>query len=528
MAIQFSDRDRGQLAAQGKTEHDVADQLQHFRNGIPFIQLDRPCKLRDGIRQLNDEELREYRLIFEAARDKLRIVKFVPASGTCDRMFKVLRSFANHPDRSISDIREAALEGGKAEKFLLRFLDNLEDFAFYPQLKAAVDDKGQSLEEWRDSGRYAAILDMLLSADGLNYAGLAKGLLAFHRDGDEIRSAFSEHLREAAEYACDGNGVARVHFTVPRNHQEKIEAHIRETISKSTNSGISFEVSYSIQEPSTETIVVHPDNTPYRNEDGSLLFRPGGHGALLKNLNALEADLVFIKNIDNVVQECLKGDTYLYKQALGGLMISLQDQIHDYLEQLGSASKNHELLGEIERFAINKLSIELPQSYIRLDADGRYAYWSRQLNRPLRVCGMVRNEGEPGGGPFWVRQRDGSSSLQIVESSQVDRSNEQQLTIWRGSTHFNPVNLVCGVRDANSNLFNLTGFRDPRTGFISEKSNNGQELKALELPGLWNGAMAHWITVFVEVPSTTFSPVKTVLDLLRPEHMPVDEEALAQ
>ena len=527
MDREFSEEDLRQIAALGKSKEKVCEEMQAFIGGLPYANLERPATLRDGIRKLDEDEVRRYARLFEEAASQGRVTKFVPASGTGDRMFKLLRAFAEDTEHPIEDVEHAAEEGGKAEKFLLRFLQNLEDFAFYPELVAVIEEQGHDLEALRKSGQYATILDALLSEDGLNYAHLPKGLITFHRDGENSRSAFAEHLHEAAEYTCDANSTAHIHFTVAPGHQEKVEAHLKDAIAAFPNNNISFNVSFSIQKSSTNTIAVNLENIPFRDDDGKLAFFPAGHGALLENLNALQADIIFIKNADNVVPRHLAGENCRYKKALGGLLVDLQKQIAGYLEKLGEAVKSEDLLDEIERFAIKRLSIEFSPSYVKLDEDGRYAYWTRQLNRPLRVCGMVQNEGELGGGPFWVKLRDGSSSLQIVESSQVDSNNEQQLSIWHSSTHFNPVDLVCSVRDAFGNPFDLLSYTDCQPGFIAEKTRNGRKLKVLELPGLWNGGMAHWITVFVEVPANTFAPVKTILDLLRPQRKTVEARMFA-
>ena len=364
------------------------------------------------------------------------------------------------------------------------------------------------------------LLAYLLTPRGLNYANLPKALLQFHRYAGHCRTPLEEHLVEAAAYAQDSQQVARLHVTVAPEHTEAVQAHIEAIRSRYERAGVRYDMSLSTQSPATDTIAVDLENTPFRDEHGQLLFRPGGHGALLANLEALAADIVFIKNIDNVLPDHLKETTYGYKRALGGHLVALQQQIFLYLKKLASGAVDAALLHEIWAFAQQQLSMTMPQGGLHTPQHEQIRLLFDRLNRPLRVCGMVRNAGEPGGGPFWVEHTDGSMSLQIVEASQVDTASPEQRAIFAASTHFNPVDIVCGVRDYRGQPFHLTQFVDPDTGFISRKTYAGRTLKALELPGLWNGAMAHWNTVFVEVPLSTFSPVKTVLDLLRPEHQP--------
>jgi hypothetical protein len=364
------------------------------------------------------------------------------------------------------------------------------------------------------------VLDCVLTADGLNLANAPKGLIKFHAYPDHARTAFEEHLVEAALYTQDRNRNARLHFTVSPEQRPLVADHIERARHLYEKQGLTYEVTFSVQKPSTDTIAVNMDNEPFRDSRGHLVFRPGGHGALLRNLNELQGDIVFIKNIDNVVPDRLKHETVRHKKALGGYLIELQNKILAYLRVLKDGHPDDRLLDEIFEFAGHSLSIAPAGGLRHQTRDEKVHFLFSMLNRPLRVCGMVKNEGEPGGGPFWVRHPDHTLSIQIVESSQVNMGSMPQRSIWESSTHFNPVDLVCGVRNGWGMPFDLTVFTDPETGFISVKSREGQDLKALELPGLWNGAMAHWNTAFVEVPSTTFAPVKTILDLLRREHQP--------
>jgi hypothetical protein len=367
---------------------------------------------------------------------------------------------------------------------------------------------------------YKRILDYALTSKGLDLARTPKGLIKFHAYPETSRTAFEEQLVEATGYTTDNNKLARVHFTVSPEHEASIKEHLRRIRDYYEKSGVKFEITFSAQKPSTDTIGAELDNRPFRGKDGRLVFRPGGHGALLENLNALRGDLVFIKNIDNVVPDRLKQETYIYKKALGGYLIGLQKEIFGYIEKFLTGDPEDRYIKETFDFIREKLNIISPEGVEQGSKEDKIDFLASRLNRPLRVCGMVKNEGEPGGGPFWVEHTDKSRSVQIVESSQVDMGSAEKRRIWESSTHFNPVDLVCGVRDHMGKPFDLTKFVDPSTGFISIKSKEGRELKALELPGLWNGSMAYWNTVFVEVPINTFNPVKTVLDLLRKEHQP--------
>lgn len=402
--------------------------------------------------------------------------------------------------------------------FEKEFFDNIKKFAF----RKALCDKchannGKSVMELIKEGNYKTVVANMLNAEGLNYGQLPKGLLLFHNYEDGARTSMEEHLVEAALYASS-NGEAHVHFTVSHDHLELFKAKVAEKKDiYEKRYGVKYIISFSEQKPSTDTIAANPDNTPFREDDGSLLFRPGGHGALIENLNEIDADVVFIKNIDNVVPDRLKDDTVTYKQLIAGILVSLQEKTFEYLRVLDSGEYNHNKLEEIIRFVQRDLCCRKPDIKDMEDAD-LVIYLRQKLNRPMRVCGVVKNVGEPGGGPFLVYNNDGTISLQILESSQIDKNNEEYMKMFTQGTHFNPVDLVCALKDYKGNAFNLPDFVDPSTGFISNKSKNGKELKALELPGLWNGAMSNWNTVFVEVPLSTFNPVKTVNDLLREQH----------
>jgi hypothetical protein len=524
MNIQFTEKDRQELRERGIPEEQIEAQIEIFRKGIPPVKLLRPCTVNDGVKVIYSPEEKRLSDIYREAAASGRAMKFVPASGAATRMFKALQSVINRfPGLPPQKLREAAVEGNKEVQQLLRFFQELKKLAFYDTLKETLAGRRRDLEELLARENYGEILSALLDPEGLNYNNRPKGLIKFHKYPDSARNPFEEHLMEAANYVRDRQNVARDHFTIsiPIDFNS-VEIRYIESIRQryEEQEGVTFELTFSNQNKSTDTIAVDLDNQPLREADGRLHFRPGGHGALLKNLNDLEGDIIFIKNIDNVVPDRLKPETYHYKILLGGYLVALQNEMFAYLEKLSAAEADDKLVGSMFRFAKEKLSVTIPQEIENGARKGQIEFLFSRLNRPLRVCGMVKNEGEPGGGPFWVEMEDQSPSPQIVESAQVDLNDPQQKTIWESSTHFNPVDLVCGVRDFRGRLFNLPDFRDPGGGFISRKFRNGQELKALELPGLWNGAMAYWNTVFVEVPIITFNPVKTVLDLLRPEHQP--------
>ena len=406
-------------------------------------------------------------------------MKFVPASGAATRMFKELFEFVND---------------GKRGKGIDTLLENIGKFAFWPELKALLPAGAD------DRTIVSAIVN-----EGLGYGRKPKGLVTFHAYPEGARKAVEEHLVEGAVYAA-ANGVAKIHFTVSPEHIEGFQELLAAKVPVyEKRFGIRYDISFSVQKPSTDTIAVNPDNTPFRQDDGTLLFRPAGHGALIENLNEIDADVVFIKNIDNVTTDALRGDTIRYKKVLAGILLDLQERAFEYLKALEVGGAE---LEPIVEFIEKRLCVKLPGSY---DS----AVLRAVLDRPIRVCGMVRNEGEPGGGPFWVGNPDGTQSLQIAESSQI---SPDDLPLMRSATHFNPVDLVCGMKNSKGVRFDLRRYTDPSTGFISSKSSGGRDLRAQELPGLWNGAMAKWNTVFVDVPITTFSPVKVVQDLLRPQH----------
>ena len=500
-------QDKEFLAQKGISEEQIAEQLACFEKGFPYLKLAAAASVDNGILAPATDMQKKYLDAWDAytQTDKV-IVKFVPASGAASRMFKNLFEFLgadyNTPQTG----------------FEKTFFEKIENFAFYNDLnQACQNNTGKDITQLISEGNYKAVVSALLESAGLNYGALPKGLLKFHKYEDGSRTPLEEHLVEGALYAGNKNGKVNVHFTVSPEHRPLFKALVNEKAAiYAKRYGVEYNISFSEQKPSTDTIAADMDNKPFR-DNGKLLFRPGGHGALIENLNDLDADVIFIKNIDNVVPDKFKGDTVLYKKLIAGVLISLQQKIFSYLQLLESGKYTHEQIMDILQFLQKKLFCKNPE--IKNLEDSELAiYLKNKLNRPIRVCGMVKNVGEPGGGPFLAYNSDGTISLQILESSQIDMKDPEKKEMFEKGTHFNPVDLVCAVRDYKGHKFNLVKYVDKNTGFISYKSKNGKDLKALELPGLWNGAMSDWNTVFVEVPLSTFNPVKTVNDLLREQH----------
>lgn len=514
----FTKKDIEQIEAKGASLATVENQIVNFKKGFPFANLVKPATKEDGITHLAEAQIEELVQYFDKNKASFNLLKFIPASGAASRMFKALFSFLEEVDRNNQD---EFLEQDKGFNSVFNFISSLKKFAFFPVLKAKMAEDGFDIETCISNKDYYTIIDYVVNPKGLDYGNLPKGLLDFHSYDDYGRKPLEEHLVEAALYASDGNGMAQVHFTVSPEHMEKFTETlnaVKEHYEKAYN--VKYEVEFSIQKPATDTIAVDMKNEPFRENDGSLLFRPGGHGALIENLNDLDADIVFIKNIDNIVPDRLKPETTLYKKAIAGLLTSVREKTFHYLKVLQSANVKSDILEDIRIFASKNLNINFPETYAAKNEVEKASFLRTHLNRPIRVCGMVKNEGEPGGGPFWVQNSKGEISLQIVEGSQIDMDKPDQVEILQAATHFNPVDLVCGLKDFEEHPFDLHKFVDPETGFISIKSKSGRNLKAQELPGLWNGAMANWITIFVEVPIITFNPVKTVNDLLREQHQP--------
>jgi len=509
----FKPEDISQIKAHGSQPEVIEQQIENFKAGFPFLKLIEAASNYHGIIKLSESEIQKYISIFEEKNSKeLELLKFVPASGAASRMFKSLLT-------ALDNLRKGKTTAEVlTDKEVAMFFDRLDEFAFYEDLKKFAASENKSIEEISAQ----KILEWLLLEQGLNYGNLPKALLKFHRYPETCRTPLEEHFVEGALYSRNSSGIVNLHFTVSTEHQraiEKLVAEIQPEYEKLL--GVTYMVSFSNQKPSTDTVAVTPDNELFRNKDNSLLFRPAGHGALLENLNDLEADIIFIKNIDNVVPEQLQKPTIDSKKALAGILISLQEQIFHYQKMLKEHHPNTLESGfyaELSNFLENILNIIPPKNLYSRDKEELHHYLSKKINRPVRICGMVKNLGEPGGGPFFARNSDGSISLQIAESSQIDFSDPEQAVLAQKATHFNPVDLVCGIKNYEGKKFNLLEFSDPKTGFITIKSSDGKDLKAQELPGLWNGSMSDWNTLFVEVPIETFNPVKTVYDLLRKEH----------
>lgn len=503
----ISQADQALLDKKGISAEQLAEQLKTFKTGFPFLKIEAAATPEKGVLCPSDDEVQTYIQKWGTfCENKQSVLKFVPASGAASRMFKDLFSFLS------ADYNVPTTD------FEKKYFDNIEKFAFYSDLDAACQkNHSATIKQLVADGKYKEVVFNLLDATGLNYGALPKGLLKFHNYGEDARTALEEHLVEGALYAA-ADGKVKLHFTVSTDHRELFKALVAECKPVyEAKYGVEYDITFSEQKPSTDTVAADADNEPFREGDGSLLFRPGGHGALIENLNDIDADIIFIKNIDNVVPDRLKGDTVTYKKLLAGILVSLQEKAFEYLRLIDSGKYTHEQIEEMIRFVQQKLQCRHEEVKHFEDCD-LVLYLRKKLNRPMRVCGMVKNVGEPGGGPFFAYNPDGSVSLQILESSQIDMNNADAKSMFENGTHFNPVDLVCAVKNYKGEKFNLPAFVDKNTGFISHKSKSGRELKAMELPGLWNGAMSDWSTVFVEVPLITFNPVKTVNDLLRDVH----------
>ncbi len=503
----FTPEDLNLFAEKGIDAHTVEEQLASFKSGFPFLRILSSASVGNGILSLDEQQTQYYLDLWEGyLKDNHKVVKFVPASGAASRMFKDLFAFLS------ADYSEPQTD------FEKKFFNSIEHFAFYSDLdEACLKNEGRSITDLIESGNYKAVVSNLLEAKGLNYGSLPKGVLKFHRYATNNRTAMEEHLTEGALYAASSDGEVNIHFTVSHEHLADFKALVaKKKADYERRYGVRYHISFSEQKPSTDTIAVDANNEPFR-ENGRPLFRPGGHGALIENLNDIDAEIIFVKNIDNVVPDRLKEPTVRFKKIIGGVLVSLQTEINRYITMLKSGKYTIDDLREMIQFLHKKLFVRNEETKHLEDAE-LALYLLRKLNRPIRVCGMVRNSGEPGGGPFIAYNQDGTTSLQILESSQIDMSNPDAKEQFESGTHFNPVDLVCAVRDNKGEKYDLPKYVDKNTGFISLKSKNGRELKALELPGLWNGAMSDWSTVFVEVPAETFNPVKTVNDLLRPQH----------
>ncbi len=499
-----------QIADEGLTTGQIFSQLEKFRQGTTPVRLLKPCRPDDGIVCLTEEMKQALIARYDTAASELEILKFVPASGAATRMFKDWFGLLERHDSS-----------PEIEQALHHFAETIHAYAFATNLEQTLRVGKIDLDEYLGQGKIKEIMAFVLGEDGMNYGNLPKALLTFHQYADKSRTALEEHFVEAAGYARSRGGICRLHFTVSEEFQKVVARHVGRVIGEyQQQHRAGFQVDFSIQKPSTNTLAVDLENRPFRNDQGRLVFRPAGHGALLYNLNDLDADLVFIKNIDNVSHDRLLPEVIPYKKALAGYLLKIQEQIFHYLELLSETDMTVQMIEGIRDYCGKNLQLSLPVHFSDRSPAEQKQILFNLLNRPIRICGMVKNTGEPGGGPFWVVDEQRQTSRQIIEQFQINAQDEEQLKIWSSSTHFNPVDLVCSIKDFRGTKFDLFRYADQNAVCISVKSEKGRSLKALELPGLWNGAMAHWITVFVEVPIITFNPVKTVEDLLRKEHLP--------
>jgi nicotinamide riboside kinase len=513
----LSSLDFVQIYNYGIPFENVCRQLKTFKKGISKMMLVEPAKVFNGILKLSEKDFKIKAAFFDTHKLNLKLLKFVPASGAASRMFKFLNVFLNEFDLLNESVN--AYINRKKDNELAIFLVGMEKLPFFEAIDKKLKEELVDFESIDEDYKNYYFIKLLLSSDYFDFANKPKGILPFHNYGTYIATPIEEHLYECANYSSS-NGISHLHFTVSEIHLQQFETIVDAIKGKvEKESSISINVSYSYQSKSTDTIAVDFLNNPFRNNKGELVFRPGGHGALIENLNNLNADIVFIKNIDNVIQNNNE-KVALYKKALAGIVLEYQQQVFAYLNLLDETTVEQDKIEEITDFLKQKLNMQIYDSFETLSVKDKISAVRSLLNRPIRVCGMVTNEGEPGGGPYWVTTQNNVVTLQIVESSQVDLNDDNQVKLMGSATHFNPVDLVCGIKNYQNEKFNLKDFVDPDSGFIVEKNTAGVNIKAYELPGLWNGAMANWLTVFVEVPLITFNPVKTVNELLNSPHQP--------
>ena len=522
----FTQADLEQMKQLGITEEEARRQMAILEKGPRLVSLQRPCTPGDGIIVLDTQDQSRLPALWEETAAKGRFSVFLPASGAATRMFAFLQRIRSRADEITPSKKAEELDQADSDYHDYQdFIKSLGEFAFYEPLAEVMARAGISLQERLDSEDCTEILDFLMEAQGLNYGSLPKGLIPFHRYSDHYRTAVEEHLVEAIHTLRDDKQCCRVHFTVTPENEKEVKNHGREAAANyGASSGVEYELSFSLQSPATNTLAVDLENRPFRRPDGSLLFRPGGHGALLQNLNRLQGDIVFIKNIDNVVNDDRRDLVIHHQRILAGMLVEPQDAIFGYLRGLRAGSIGDQGIQEVLEFVTHHLGASLSEDFMSCSKEEKVSRLFRLLHRPLRVCGMVKHRGEPGGGPFWVEDTAGRLSLQIVENAEIDRDSSEQVAILGASTHFSPVQIVCGLRDYMGQPFDLAQFADSEAVFVTRKTEYARELKALELPGLWNGSMAYWNTVFVEIPEETFNPVKTINDLLRPGHRALPTE----
>ncbi len=515
--MNISDKDIAFIKAKGLTVEKVMTQIETFKKEIPFIALRSAATLDNGILQLSAHYQKELIALYESKTEELETIKFVPASGAATRMFKDLFKFLDNYNYTKESLNSYT-NHEKATAIRL-FLIGLEKFPFYTNVIEKIKESYPRFESLSEGKQLYLFIEMMLKDKGMNYGSYPKGLLPFHNYSESIATSFEEHLYEAAGYATSASGNSKLHFTISKDHLEAFKDEfdrIKKRVEKKTNT--KFDISYSFQKQETDTIAVNEDNTPFRTKNEELLFRPGGHGALIENLNDLDADIIYIKNIDNVVVRKYQEEVSGYKKILAGKLIEIQEEVFRILRAIDKEIPTGSALEDIKTFLVKQLNVRLPLDFDKFAEHHKLEFLREALDRPIRVCGMVINEGEPGGGPFWVKKENGRLVLQIIETAQIDIKDTRQQQILKSATHFNPVDLVCGIKNYKGKKFDLLKHVDPNAGFITTKSVDGKTLKALELPGLWNGAMSNWISVFIEVPLTTFNPVKTVNDLLKSAH----------
>jgi len=513
----FSSADFVQIYNHGIPFDKILKQLEIFKNGILKSNLISPATINNGILSLSETEFEEKANFFDLQKEKLKLKKFVPASGAASRMFKFLTAFLNDFDIKKETIN--AYINRKKDSDLSIFIVAMDKFPFFKTLDKKLKEIYPDFETLDRDYKNYYFVKTLLSPEYFDFANKPKAVLPFHQYKTHIANPIEEHLNECVHYATS-NQVSNLHFTVSEIHQTLFENEVEVLKEKvEEDSKVKIDIGYSYQNKSTDSICVDAKNIPVRDKENNLVFRPGGHGALIENLKELDSDIIFIKNIDNVIQNHID-KIALYKKALAGVLIKVQQKVFGYLDAIEKQEIKEENIEEIVAFLMQKLNIELSNDFNKFTFENKVNKIKELLNRPIRVCGMVKNEGEPGGGPFWVRNDKGAVSLQIVETSQVDLANKKQTEILAEATHFNPVDLVCGIKNYKNEKFDLLQFVDQKAGFIVEKSVDGKTVKSYELPGLWNGAMANWLTIFVAVPLITFNPVKTVNDLLKAAHQP--------
>ena len=514
--MKFTEQDIQLIENKGLTLSKVQSQIDLFKTGLPYVNLNSAATIGYGIVKCTEKEMAHYVSFFDTKRNGISISKFIPASGAATRMFKTLFRFIEEYIPENETINSFINRNKDADLSL--FLVGLDKLPFYGRVIDQLKKHYPHYKTLANDHQKLLFVKTMLDEDKMNYGFYPKGLLPFHAYKDHLATAFEEHLFEAALYAST-NQTSNLHFTISERYKNVFDdefKRIQDIVERKTNT--QFHISFSFQNESTDTIAVTPKNEPFREEDNQLVFRPSGHGALLDNLNQLETDIVFIKNIDNVVVYKYEKEVAQYKKMLAGMLLEVQRDVFNYLTVLENDNVSEIVIIEIAEFLMNKLNVVISNEFEKYSIKYQIEYLVEKLNRPIRVCGMVKNEGEPGGGPFWVKGESGQISLQIVESAQIDKKSKHQKDILKNATHFNPVDLVCGIKNYKGEVFNLQQFVDHKTAFITMKTKVGKDLKALELPGLWNGSMASWNTIFVEVPLITFNPVKTVTDLLKPTH----------